>query len=138
MIAYSFWMNTMTSLEQFELDPWKQQQLHRVYERSFLHISPSPETVTGEILLASLYRNVGFKGDASEQVWKLGRPFNNRLEKGKRPEGKESTTGIRTNLWKSIVKRAIATQSLQANPNNVGSRSVLLFLMPPCTLCRRG
>ena len=45
--------------KQFIEDPWN--QTHKVYSESFLHMRPAPEYASGEVLLASLYRNVGFR-----------------------------------------------------------------------------
>ena len=100
----------MTRLEQFEQNPWG--SLHGTYKRSFLYITPAPESVTGEILLASLHRNVGFSKTANEEVWKLGTPFRKQLEAGKRPNKKNSPIGIDSNLWKNIINRAIAAPKL--------------------------
>lgn len=124
----------MDNIQDFLGDPWKQASLHITYKESFLHITPSPEVATGEILLASLYRNVGFQGNSevSEQVWKLGTPFRKQLEKGKPPGNKQSKVGFDTNLWCSVVNRAITTPNLSGQSNKRGSQ--LSPLVPDATL----
>ena len=102
----------MNALEDFLNDPWAQARLHKKYKDSFFHLTPLPEVTTGEILLASLYRNVGF-GDraAGEAVWKLGTPFKKQLATGKRPDSAQSEVAFDTKLWSTVVNRVIATPS---------------------------
>lgn len=116
----------MSKLEAFEKNPWGK-TLHKKYSDSFFHISPSPETLTSEILLASLYRNVGFQGagneKVSEKVWELGRPFIELVEKkGKRPSDNASPIAIELPLWQSIVTRCITSPKLPSQSKQRGQQ----------------
>ena len=124
----------MNSLQHFLSEPWKQTSLHISYKESFLHITPSPEVATGEILLASLYRNVGFQEDSEvgEKVWKLGTPFRKQLEKGKRPRNGYSKVGFDSNLWNTVINQAIASPNLSGQSNQRGRQ--LSPVVPDTTL----
>jgi len=122
----------MTNLEQFELDPWKKGNLHSIYENSFLHIIPAPETATGEILLASLYRNVGFV-NVGEKVWQYGTPFRNAVKKTNRPSGiSSSSTSIDIPLWQNIVDCVIASPRLSGQRKQRGNQ--ISPIVPDATL----
>ena len=62
--------------KQFIEDPWK--QTHKAYIESFLNMRPAPEYASGEVLLASLYRNVGLQVKEGS-VPKNGRALKNLL-----------------------------------------------------------
>jgi hypothetical protein len=100
----------MSYLSSYNEAPWKSEALHKKYTKSFLHLSPLPEVATGEILLASLYRNVGFSGVISERLPPiLGRKLTKNLDKRKRPNGGESAIDIDDDLWNQIVTRSITS-----------------------------
>ncbi|WP_124124444.1 hypothetical protein [Pseudomonas aeruginosa] len=123
----------MVSLQDYLNDPWKQSNLHGVYKKSFLHMTPSPEVATGEILLASLYRNVGFLREKEvEKVWLLGTPFRKQLEKGKRPSNAQSEVGFDVKLWSTVVNRVIASPNLSGQSRQRGSQ--IAPLVPDASL----
>ncbi|MBW0147862.1 hypothetical protein [Marinobacter arenosus] len=124
----------METLRDFLNEPWKEASLHPNYAASFLHLTPFPEVATGEILLASLYRNVGFSdsGLVSEKVWHLGKGFRKHLEKGRRPDNKQSEVGFDAKLWNKVVNRAIATPNLSGQSSQRGSQ--ISPLVPDATL----
>ncbi|MBY6188307.1 hypothetical protein KUV89_16960 [Marinobacter hydrocarbonoclasticus] len=116
----------MNNLESFEKNPWGK-TLHYKYSESFFHVSPSPETVTGEILLASLYRRVGFQGAGNEAVKEivreLGTQFLNQVQKkGKRPGNTDSPTEIDLSLWQNIVTRSITSPKLPNQSKHRGQQ----------------
>ena len=47
------------STQDFIRAPWKHS--HSVFEKSLFNIRPAPEFSTGEVMLSSLYRAIGFK-----------------------------------------------------------------------------
>ncbi len=105
----------MSQLLDFIEAPWSSEKLHKKYTKSFIHLSPLPEVATGEILLASLYRNVGFFGVATERKTPIfGRRFTKNLDKRKRPNGTESAIDVDDDLWVKIVTKSI-TSPKQAN-----------------------
>ncbi|MEY8211496.1 MAG: hypothetical protein RPT00_04505 [Gammaproteobacteria bacterium] len=100
----------MSQLLDFIEEPWKSEKLHKKYTKSFIHLSPLPEVATGEVLLASLYRNVGFNGVVSEkQTPILGRKLTKNLDKRKRPNNAESAIDVDDDLWVQIVTRSITS-----------------------------
>jgi hypothetical protein len=100
----------MSYLDNFLQSPWKSESLNEKYTRSFLHLSPLPEFSTGEILLASLYRNVGFEGEVSEKKTPSnGNKLKKNLENRKRPGNREGAIDVDGDLWEKIVKKSISS-----------------------------
>lgn len=124
----------MEALKDYLNDPWKQTFLHKTYKESFLNLTPSPEVATGEILLASLYRNVGFLSHSAvrETVWELGTPFKKNLANEKRPGTAHSDVAFDTKLWGTVVNRVIATPNLSGQSRQRGSQ--IAPLVPDATL----
>ncbi|OBU41300.1 hypothetical protein AYY26_06690 [Photobacterium phosphoreum] len=122
----------MTLLSNYIEKPWDSN--HSLYKESFLNMKPAPEVTAGEILLASLYRNVGFSdhSEVSEKVWKLGTPFKKQLEKEKRPSNTKSPVGFEAQLWGKIVNRAIVTPKLSGESRKRGNQ--VTPLVPDATL----
>lgn len=95
--------------EEFIQNPWKDASGHIVYKESFLNMRPAPEYASGEILLASLYRNVGFSENVSEsKVPGLGRELAKRLERGRRP-GAAHGTGISIDNLKNLLSGPLSS-----------------------------
>lgn len=100
----------MTALNEFINFPWKKGTLNDKYVKSFIHLNPAVEVATGEVLLASLYRKVGFNDDISENnVPIYGRKFVKNLDRKKRPSGGESGIDLNDDIWNSIVKKSITS-----------------------------
>lgn len=114
----------MSKLNEYLDDPWKPTCLHSIYKDSFLHLTPAPETATGEILLASLYRNVGFYDDTNvrETVWTLGTPFKKQLSTGRRPGDALSEVAFDAKLWNTVVDRVIASPNLSGQSRQRGNQ----------------
>ena len=124
----------MDKLKDYLSDPWQKSSLHKTYKGSFLHLTPSPEVTTGEILLASLYRNVGFVDNKAvgETVWELGTPFKKQMAAGKRPANAQSEVAFDTQLWNTVVNRVIATPNLSGQSRQRGNQ--ISPLVPDATL----
>lgn len=127
-------MSIVDTLKDYLSDPWKQASLHKTYKDSFLHLTPSPEVTTGEILLASLYRNVGYLNDSavSETVWNLGTPFKKQLANGRRPGNAQSEVAFDPKLWSTVVNRVIATPNLTGQSRQRGNQ--IAPLVPDATM----
>lgn len=70
------------TIEEFVASPWKDEMTHPLYEESFLHMRPAPEHASGEVVLASLYRNVGyFRAVKERTVPSNGRELIKRIER---------------------------------------------------------
>jgi len=91
------------SVDDFIADPWR--QLHESYTESFLHMKPAPEYANGEVILASLYRNVGFANAASQvaeaKVPSNGAKLDKLIERGN-PTA-ISPAGVPASTWKGIL-----------------------------------
>lgn len=114
--------------EEFIQNPWKDANGHPLYKECFLNMRPAPETATGEVLLASLYRNVGFSEKVSEgKVPTHGRDLAKRLEKGRRPGGGQGT-GIGIDNLKSLLSGALSSPK---QPNQTTRRFLQLCPLVP-------
>jgi hypothetical protein len=104
-------------LDDFILDPFK---AHEVYNNSFLKMSPAPEYANGEVMLAALYRKVGFQGtdDATRiterVVPKYGRDFQKKLLSSDRKDDHISPSGMPTNIWRRLIETTLRSP-LQPN-----------------------
>jgi len=113
---------------EFILDPWKERNAHGLYAESFLSMRPAPEYASGEVLLASVYRNVGFSEKVSEgKVPALGRELAKRLERGRRHGGSEGT-GIAIDTWKTLLSGALSSPK---QPNQTVRRFLQLCPLVP-------
>jgi hypothetical protein len=89
--------------EEFIQDPWKDRNAHPAYRDTFLNMRPAPEYASGEVVLASVYRNVGFAGAVSEgKVPSYGRDLNKRLERGQRPDI-DTGSNVDVDTWRTII-----------------------------------
>ena len=117
------------SLDQFLQDPWKAANLHSLYQRSFFHMRPAPEYANGEVILASLYRNVGFGNAASEvserNVSKNGNNLLRAIEKG-RADAK-SPSGLSVTAFRTVVNAVRSPRQ----PNQSSRRSFQIAPLVP-------
>ena len=92
--------------EDFVDAPWIEKSQHGLYKDSFLHMRPAPEYATGEVVLASTYRNVGFSKDTISEgrVPATGRELQKRLEKANSPRARERFITVPPETWKRIVE----------------------------------
>jgi hypothetical protein len=116
---------------EYAQDPWKEANCHEAYTESFLHMRPAPEYACGEVVLASVYRNVGFTSEVTEgKVPKLGRQLQSRLDKGKAP--KDSPPLLAADAWKGILQGALKTPK---QPNQTAKRFLQVCpLVPDSTI----
>ena len=79
------------------------------YKGSFLDLSPKPEYATGEVVLASTYRKIGFSesGISEKKVYTNGTELERNLRRRKRPNGKNDDSHVGFELWGSIIHEAI-------------------------------
>ena len=117
------------SLEDFLNSPWATSGLHEFYSNSFLHMRPAPEYASGEVVLASTYRYVGFTGsEISEgKVPSLGRDFQKRISKGKRAKNQEDT-GVDADAWNRIITGTLRSPK---QPNQTSKRFLQISPVVP-------
>ncbi|MBK6780904.1 MAG: hypothetical protein IPG75_15295 [Gemmatimonadetes bacterium] len=87
------------TIEAFAEDPWKES--HTAYEDSVFNIRPAPEFATAEVLVASLYRNIGFAGRSEREVPAAGREFDKLTQRIKLPTGIGPRVSRET--WRTIL-----------------------------------
>jgi len=114
----------------FVKSPWAKSSIHDAYASSFLHMRPAPEYASGEVVLASTYRQVGFASDivTEGKVPALGREFQRHLEKGRRPDKHDSSAGIDAEAWRRIVTGTLRSPK---QPNQAAKRFLQISPVVP-------
>lgn len=118
------------TIEEFIDSPWNSNSVHSSYGASFLHMRPAPEYATGEVVLASCYRQTADSGKlvTEGKVPQLGRDFYKAIQKGGWPKGKESPSGIDSETWQRIVTGTLRSPK---QPNQTSKRFLLLSPVVP-------
>ena len=113
----------MITVDEFKGEPFK--SVHEAYDDSFLHMRPSVEMASGEVLLASTYRAVGSNQKMEGKVPAAGRALLKQIEKGVRPKNAPEGTGLQPDDWKTVLQDTLrspkqpnqsARQFLQISP----------------------
>ena len=108
--------------------PFKDSLTHEHYGNSFLNMRPAPEYASGEVVLASLIRNVGFGAYFEGQVPKRGTELLKRVQKGK-PFGKPL---LAVDAWQGVLESSLKSPK---QPNQSSKRFLQLCpLVPDTTL----
>ncbi|MBX3316393.1 MAG: hypothetical protein KF902_05960 [Phycisphaeraceae bacterium] len=108
--------------------PFKESSTHGHYAESFLHVRPAPEYASGEVVLASLVRNVGFGPTLEGQVPRNGTELLRRVLKGK----PTSTPLLAADTWHSVLESSLKSPK---QPNQSAKRFLQLCpLVPDCAL----
>jgi hypothetical protein len=112
------------SIAMLRENPWRSS--HDAYDASPFSIRPAPEFSTAEVVVASLYRAVGFKGYAEMEVPKAGREFDRLSQAAK---GKKSESGrIRPDTWRTILHGVLESPK---QPNQSSKRFLQLCPIVP-------
>lgn len=119
------------SLEDFLKAPWLRQNSHRLYKESSFSISPAPEYASSEVLVASLYRTIGFLGTSEGAVPQAGRDLDRKMQRLRErrapPEaGCTASAGTWNNVLHGIlespkVKNQSMKRFLQVTPTVPGT-----------------
>jgi hypothetical protein len=116
----------MMTPEQFIDDPWKERSAHPAYRESFLNMRPAPEYASGEVVMASVYRNVGFGGTVSEgKVPQFGRDLGKRLERTQRSDPESC---VDANTWRNIISGPLSSPK---QPNQTSRRFLQICPIVP-------
>lgn len=110
------------SLEAFKARPWG--KMHDAYAKSAFTMSPAPEYASSEVLLASLYRTIGFEGLSEAKVPPAGRELEGRIRAGRRPEG----TVLSADAWNTVVHWVLESPKL---PNQSAKRFLQMSPVVP-------
>lgn len=118
--------------QEFISDPWALSGVHGAYKNSMLHMRPAPEYASGEVVLASTYRRVGFNQVSESKVPVYGRAFDKFVKSGKQPNKQVSPAGTDREAWRGIVTRTLQSPK---QPNQT-SKKFLQFtpMVPDLTL----
>jgi hypothetical protein len=106
------------SLENFYAAPWKTS--HDTYRKSALAISPAPEYASSEVLLASLYRVIGYEAIKEGDVPEAGKTLEARLQKlrdRRLPAPDGATLGV--DAWNTVLHGVLESPKL---PNQSSKR----------------
>jgi hypothetical protein len=99
------------SAAEFEADPLS--ELHDLYDNSVFNLRPAPEVATGEVMLASLMRNVGYvnSGKSIEgAVPKEGRDLEKRLRTAIQDDAPRATGQLMNGAeWQRVLTGMIAS-----------------------------
>ena len=116
--------------EEFVQKPWAQSSIHDAYSGSFLHMRPAPEYASGEVVLASTYRQVGSISDSVTEgkTPANGREFQKNLNRGRRPRRDATGTGIDAEAWRRIVTGTLRSPK---QPNQAAQRFLQISPVVP-------
>lgn len=115
------------TLADFKQAPWKTS--HPKYKESPLAISPAPEYASSEVLVASLYRTIGFESTSEGNVPQAGRDLERRLQRlrDKRiPAPAGATLGVDT--WNTVLHGVLESPKL---PNQSSKRFLQVTPLVP-------
>ena len=105
-----------------------------IYNKSFLKMSPAPEYANGEVMLAALYRKVGFastetsNGVSERDVPGFGRSFQRQLFKEVRENKSKSPSGMPENVWRRLIESTLRSP---LQPNQSASKYIQLSPIVP-------
>lgn len=117
------------SLRDFKQAPWRFS--HRSYQKSALAISPAPEYASAEVLLASLYRTIGFSSASEGSVPQAGRDLDKRIQK-LREKSQQPPTGAIAGVeaWNTVLHGILESPKL---PNQSSKRFLQVTPLVPGT-----
>jgi len=104
--------------DNFYASPWKTS--HRAYKDSALAISPAPEYANSEVLIASLYRVIGYEAVKEGSVPEAGKKLEQRLQKlrDKRQAAPNAAT-LSVDTWNTVLHGVLESPKL---PNQSSKR----------------
>lgn len=116
------------SLAEYVDSPWKNS--HPAYESSAFNIRPAPEFATAEVILASLYREVGFPDHSESDVPVAGRHFDKATLSSKAKNQKAGH--VSNDTWRTVLHGVLESPK---QPKQSSKRFLQLSpLVPDCAL----
>lgn len=115
------------SLTSFKQAPWRFS--HPIYQKSALAMSPAPEYASSEVLLASLYRTIGFESVGEGSVPQAGRDLDRNIQK-LREKRKTSPSGaiVGVEAWNTVLHGILESPKL---PNQSSKRFLQITPIVP-------
>jgi hypothetical protein len=115
------------TLAEFKQAPWKTS--HPLYRDSSLAMSPAPEYASSEVLVASLYRTIGFEPISEGSVPQAGRELEQRLQKLRdRRQGPPSGATLGVEDWNAVLHGVLESPKL---PNQSARRFLQVTPLVP-------
>lgn len=100
------------SVEDFKRAPW--QNSHRRYRESSLSVSPAPEYASPEVLVASLYRTIGFSGASEGGVPQAGRDLDRKVQRlRERRAPPEAGCTASAGTWNTVLQGILESPKLR-------------------------
>ncbi|MBY4731764.1 MULTISPECIES: hypothetical protein [Cupriavidus] len=117
------------TLANFKESPWMTS--HDRYKKSALAISPAPEYASSEVLVASLYRTIGFDGIGEGGVPQAGRDLDKQIQ-GLRDRRKPRPAGssVEADTWNTVLHGILESPKL---PNQSSKRFLQVTPLVPHT-----
>ena len=106
----------MSDLENFRQAPFT--KMHKEYDESFLNMRPAPEYASGEVVLSSLYRAVGFPDVSESKVPELGQNFAQSMNKAKK------------NVLDHATSELVLNKTLESPKSRSQSKKRFMLLCP--------
>jgi len=117
------------TLADFKQAPWRTS--HPRYKESALAISPAPEYASSEVLLASLYRTIGFPSTRESSVPQSGRDLDKRIQKLRNRHLATPTGGVvDVETWNTVLHGVLESPKL---PNQSTKRFLQVTPLVPGT-----
>jgi hypothetical protein len=115
------------SLMEFKQAPWRFS--NSIYQKSALAMSPAPEYASSEVLLASLYRTIGFESVSEGSVPQAGRDLDRRIQKFReKSQLPPSGAVIGVDAWHTVLHGILESPKL---PNQSSKRFVQVTPLVP-------
>ncbi|WP_127556696.1 hypothetical protein [Saccharospirillum alexandrii] len=111
----------------FKQAPWKSS--HPKYRQSALSISPAPEYASSEVLVASLYRTIGYDSATEGSVPQAGRDLDRKIQRfrDKRLQSPDGAT-LKADTWHSVLHGVLESPKL---PNQSSKRFLQITPLVP-------
>ncbi len=113
----------MSELAKFINNPFDRSNIHRGYSESFLHMTPAPEYASGEVLVSSIYRAIGFPNIPEGDVPEKGKKFIQRMK-----SEHENLHVLDQETWKLVINSTLESPRL---PSQSAKRVVSLCPVVP-------
>lgn len=116
------------TLESFIQAPWKTS--HEVYKDSALAISPAPKYASSEVLVASLYRAIGFNDASEGSVPQFGRDLDKSIQKNREKNKKPTCATVNAEIWNIMLHGVLESPKA---PNQSSKRFLQVTPLVPET-----
>lgn len=117
------------TLADFKQFPWKTS--HTTYRESALSISPAPEYASSEVLVASLYRTIGFASASEGSVPQSGRDLDRKIQKLRDKHSPPPSGAIAdVDTWNTVLHGILESPKL---PNQSAKRFLQVTPLVPGT-----